>query len=161
MPVVVAAVVATSSCTSAPTPKESAGDHEASCWKSFECAVTTPNGSNPPGQRSRFSHGSGKLWVELWPHGHVRASDDDVRPSGSIAIKFPWTRGVEGKLEITGRRLDAEASSVRAIIPKGYGRTGFQSTAIIFPTQGCWKITGHVGRASLTFVTKVTKPNDG
>jgi len=28
---------------------------------------------------------------------------------------------------------------------------------VIFPTEGCWKVTGTVGRASLSFVTFVLK----
>jgi hypothetical protein len=42
-----------------------------------------------------------------------------------------------------------------ANIPSGYGDSGFQATGIIFPTEGCWEVTGRVGEASLTFVTLV------
>ncbi|PYR95893.1 MAG: hypothetical protein DMG16_29325, partial [Acidobacteria bacterium] len=31
------------------------------------------------------------------------------------------------------------------------------ATALIFPTPGCWQVTGHVGSVSVTFVTKVIK----
>ena len=123
------------------------------------CAVTLPNGDSPPGHRSRSSHGNGRLWVVLWwPQGIIRARENDVQPDGSLAIKFPWTRGVAGRLTITGRRLDADAPPVRAWIPEGYGPRGFQSTAVIFPTVGCWEVTGHVGDASLTVVVKVVAP---
>lgn len=156
---VVAAVVAFASCTNGETtPDRHVAGRTDSTSSSIECAATRPNGDNPPGQRSRTSHGNGNLWVELWPGGRVLASEDDLRPDGSIAIKFPWTRGVSGRLEITGRRLDAEAPSVRAEIPEGYGNTGFQASGIIFPTDGCWEITGRVGDVSLTFVTEVMKP---
>jgi hypothetical protein len=121
--------------------------------------VTLPNGDNPPGQVSRFSHGDGRLWVELYPLGVVRARTGDVRPDGSLAVKFPWTRGVEGRLTITGRRLDAVAPPLRAWVPTGYGRSGFQSSAVIFPTPGCWEVTGRVGPATLTVVTKVIGPS--
>ena len=122
------------------------------------CPVTLPNGHNPPGQglTSKLSHGNGRLWVELYPRGIIRpAYYGRARPNGAIAIKFPWTRGVPGHLEITGRRLDADAPALRSWIPGGYGRTGFQSTGVIFPTTGCWEMTGRVGSASLTVVTKV------
>jgi len=46
---------------------------------------------------------------------------------------------------------------LRARIPDGYGDTGFQATALIFPTEGCWEVTGKVGEASRTFVTRVVK----
>ena len=124
-----------------------------------DCPVTLPNGANPPGQASPFSHGNGRLWVVLWwPRGVVHADEDDVQADGSLAIKFPWTRGVAGRLTISGRRLDAAVPPVRAWIPDGYGRRGFQSTAVIFPTAGCWEVTGRVGGVSLTVVTKVVGP---
>jgi hypothetical protein len=46
---------------------------------------------------------------------------------------------------------------VRADIPDGYGPTGLQATGVIFPTEGCWEVTGHVGDSTLTFVTLVVK----
>jgi hypothetical protein len=72
-------------------------------------------------------------------------------------MKFPWVRGVRGKLTIQGKRLDAPAPPLRAHIPDGYGDTGFQATGIIFPTEGCWEVTGKVGDSSLTFVTRVVR----
>lgn len=129
---------------------------------STACPVTVPNGHNPPSQRSPgqtspFSHGNGRLWVELYPRGIIRpANYGRAEPNGAIAVKFPWTRGVQGHLRITGRRLDADAPALQSWVPNGYGRTGFQSSAVIFPTTGCWEVTGRVGNASLTVVTKVT-----
>jgi hypothetical protein len=41
-------------------------------------------------------------------------------------------------------------------VPGGYGR-GFQATVLTFPTIGCWRVTGRVGRARLTFTLLVTK----
>jgi hypothetical protein len=34
---------------------------------------------------------------------------------------------------------------------------GFQATALIFPTQGCWEVAGQVGESTLIFVTRVVK----
>ena len=142
------------------------------------CAVTIPNGSQPPvknfggkvtyspdynGPRDapdQGSHGNGKLWTVLYPDGTVvfrRGGPGFILSDGSLSMKFPWWRGVRGKLSIEGRRLDSSAPPLRARIPEGYGDTGFQSTAIIFPTEGCWEVTGKVGEASLTFVTKVVR----
>jgi len=56
-----------------------------------------------------------------------------------------------------GKRLDAPAPPLRAIIPEGYGDTGFQATGLIFPTEGCWEVTGEVGDTRVTFVTRVVK----
>jgi len=84
-----------------------------------------------------------------------------ITPDGSLGMKFGWTRGVGGKLRIEGRRLDAPASALRSDIPNGYGEIGFQATSLVFSTPGCWAVTGRVGDASLTFVTKVVKIGDG
>jgi hypothetical protein len=78
-----------------------------------------------------------------------------VRDDGALTMKWPWWRGVPGQLVISGRRLDAEAPPMAAEIPEGYGDTGFQATGLIFPTTGCWEVTGQVGDATLTFVTRV------
>jgi hypothetical protein len=76
-------------------------------------------------------------------------------------MKFPWERSVRGQLTIDGRRLDALAPPLRADIPCCYGDIGFQATALIFATPGCWEVTGHVGDANLTFITNVVKIGDG
>jgi hypothetical protein len=47
---------------------------------------------------------------------------------------------------------------LRADVPDGYGTTGFQVSGLIFPTGGCWEVTGRLGDASLTFVTFVIPP---
>lgn len=74
-------------------------------------------------------------------------------------MKFFWWRGegVRAPLTIEGRRLDAPAPALRAEIPEGYGLTGFQSSALLFPSEGCWEVTGEAGGARLTFVTLVVK----
>jgi hypothetical protein len=72
-------------------------------------------------------------------------------------MKFGWWRRLKGPLTVQGRRLDGQAPAMRSSIPDGYGETGFQSTALIFPTPGCWEVTGRVGAGSLTFVTLVVK----
>jgi hypothetical protein len=104
-----------------------------------------------------LGYGNGELWVALWPHGRVHATEDDVNRKGAIVMKFPWDRAVRGRLEITGQRLDGDAPPLRARLPD-YGLTGFQSSALVFPTEGCWEVTGTVGRSSLTFVTLVFAP---
>jgi hypothetical protein len=60
-------------------------------------------------------------------------------------------------LSIQGHQLDAPALPLRAEVPDGYGERGFQASGVIFPTEGCWEITGQVGTARLTFVNFVIK----
>ena len=45
-----------------------------------------------------------------------------------------------------------------ADVSEGYGSSGFQVTGIIFPTEGCWEISGQAGDEPLTFVTLVISP---
>ncbi len=72
-------------------------------------------------------------------------------------MKFPWWRakGIVGKLQIDGRRLDAVAPKIR-VETNDDQTEGFQPVAIIFPTEGCWQITASVGSESLTVVQYVT-----
>lgn len=79
----------------------------------------------------------------------------------ALGMKVGWERRLPGRLSITGRRLDADSAPLRAHIPDGYGDIGFQSTYVIFPTPGCWEITGNMGRESLTFVAWVIRVGGG
>jgi hypothetical protein len=126
---------------------------------SRKCKVTKPNGKTPPGESPSPSfHGGDGLWISLWRD--TPSKPDDVLEDGSLSMKFPWWRGVDGKLTIEGRRLDGAARPLRSDIPDGYGDTGFQPTALIFPTEGCWEVVGRVGDKSLKFVILVSKVKD-
>jgi hypothetical protein len=131
------------------------------------CNVTAPNGTGPlfGDQASPTVHGNGALSVDLgWPDGIVvfkPGGPGFVLKDGSLSMKWPWQRSVHGQLTIDGRRLDATAPPLRASISEGMGDIGFQATALIFPTPGCWEVTGHVANASLTFVTRVVKIGNG
>jgi hypothetical protein len=132
------------------------------------CEVTKPNGvvadSHKPDPNS---YGNERLSLGpfgLWPNGTVVFKPGGagfITRDGSLGMKFGWQRGVPGRLRIEGRRLDASAPPLRAEVPSGYGDKGFQATALVFATPGCWEVTGRVGDASLTFVTKVVKIGDG
>jgi hypothetical protein len=121
------------------------------------CAVTIPNGSTPPGERPSDSHhGDGSLWTVL-PANGVFDSPVSVRADGSIGgIKFPWWRAVQGPLRLRAMRTDASAVGARTTVHGGYGNTGFQATTILFPTRGCWRISGSVGAHVLAFTVSVT-----
>jgi hypothetical protein len=134
--------------------------------QSFACPVTKPNGKIAPGQTQETMggqwYGNGDMWTLLWPDGTVKlvspGGPGEVLEDGSLSMKFPWWLGprAEGKLTITGKRLDASAPPLRARIPDGYG-PHFQATGLVFPTEGCWEVTGRAGHASLTFVTRAVK----
>jgi hypothetical protein len=126
------------------------------------CVPTQPTGDTPPGENpadSSVVYSDGRLYTVLWPNGEILASPDYVKPDGTIDMKFPWWRapgvGAAGDLQITGHEINTGAA-IAASIPSGYGQR-FQATGILFPTEGCYEITGKSGDALLTFVTKVTK----
>jgi hypothetical protein len=128
------------------------------------CPVTLPRSVGPPGVSPDdffgwgSSHGNGQLWVGgLWPGGVINAGPEFVAPDGSVGMKFGWWRAATGKLQLTGRRLDAPAPPVRANVPEGYGDRGFQASGVDFPTEGCWEVTGALPTTSLRFVTFVIK----
>jgi hypothetical protein len=124
-----------------------------------DCPVTLPNGRTPVDESpSPFQHhGNDSLITALWPNGVVVIEPSMERADGSLAMKWPWWRTTPGQLSITGRRLDANAPRVQSQIPDGYGETGFQASAIFFPAEGCWELTGRVSDASLTFATWVER----
>ena len=105
------------------------------------------------------AYGNGSLWVGgLWLNGVVILTQDDAGPDGRLSMKFGWYRLTSGYLTITGRRLDASAPPASGLtFPGDYGLTGFNASGVIFPTEGCWQVTGRVGRVALTFVTFVIK----
>jgi len=121
---------------------------------SSACPVTIANGSQPLGESSGslLYHGNGVIWTALPPDGKLFIVPDE---DGSLQIKFPWWRAVHGALTIQGRRLDASAPPLQAIIPEGYGDSGFQASGLIFPTEGCWEVTGKVADQELRFVVTV------
>lgn len=126
------------------------------------CNVTMPGSMRQIEQR--FYGGDELAFSGPWPDGTVvfkPGGPGFVLPDGSLSMKFGWRRGTHGALKISGRRLDTASPPLRSDVPAGFGDIGFQPTAIIFPTPGCWEVTGRVGDASLTFVTKVVKVGAG
>lgn len=83
-----------------------------------------------------------------------------VDADGALGIKVAWERKTPGLLQVGGRRLDGKAPPARAYI-YDYGTEGFQPSYLVFPTPGCWEITGNVAGESLTFVVGVEKVGEG
>jgi hypothetical protein len=127
------------------------------------CPVTLPD-KNVSKARRGFNYGNASIRVALWPKGKLVAGPlpdgaiyAEIKPDGSIEAKLGWWRGVAGRLSVKGVRLDRPAPRLRAHVPDGYGKKGFQPTGLTFPTTGCWRVEGSVGRARLSFVVLVTK----
>ena len=158
----ICAAFALAACSSPPaspagTPATSSPSAAASC------TPTLPNADAPPGEKpSRLFYGNGRLWTVLWPRGVVvfePGGPGEVRPDGSLAMKFPFWRGpgVTGDLVIGGSSLDDPRLRMTGEVAAGYGQSGFQASVLVFPEPGCWEVTARVGEASLTFVTAVVR----
>jgi hypothetical protein len=108
-------------------------------------------------------HGDSAQWVRLPTDGALTTYHDPRLPpeQRQIGMKFPWYRVAEGRLTVEGRRLDAPAPPLQARVPDGYGPTGFQPTGLVFPTPGCWEVTGKLGEDELRFVLWVRPPIPG
>jgi len=85
---------------------------------------------------------------------------------GALGMKFGWTRGIRGKINVTGRRIDADAPPLRFETNQTNDAhsTGFLASYLLFSTTGCWEVTAQVGDredSKITFVTRVEKIGDG
>lgn len=131
------------------------------------CKVTVPNESQPPDkdwggrgspawQRAAVaaSYGNGKLWTNLPLNGKLQVVPDD---QGALSEKWIWYRTVHGHLSISGRRLDGSGDFHTGPLEEiVVGRdTGLLVNSLVFPSEGCWQITGTAGDATLTFVLEV------
>ncbi len=165
LPLLLACVVA--ACTTAahgtsnePTPGSTTA---------FDCSFTKPNAGEaalgpipsaavpplvPYTTSPLFQHRNATLGVPLPVDG--RLTVDTSRPDGGA--KFGWFRFQTGTLEVTGRRLDGEAS-FRADVAAGYGISGLQIAGLRFGAPGCWEVSGRLGTEDpLTFVVRVDDP---
>jgi hypothetical protein len=117
------------------------------------CLVTPYSSERPPDKNTAsFTstwYGNEALWAGLAP------PYDGEWYAGPSGLKVLWYRSVAGKLTVEGRRLDASASDLQADIPEGYGSSGYQSSGLIFPTEGCWEVIGRVADKELRFVVNV------
>jgi hypothetical protein len=122
---------------------------------SFVCPVTVVNGGRGG------IYGNDVLEVWLGPQSKFVFEPGGpgwVDSDGALGIKFPWLGKKKGRVEVGGRRLDGEAKPVRAYLGDGEkGAIGY----LVFPTPGCWQVTGYLGDGSLTFVVSVEKIGEG
>ena len=95
---------------------------------------------------------------------------EEPHGNGSISTKYPWwgIRPLPTKtLTIVGRRLDpltplmalrahdGFAATVNEGLDEANPAARFWSSVVTFPTQGCWRLTGRVGRVRLSLVVLV------
>jgi|SRR5882724_808509 len=143
-------LLATSLLVSTPNPVSASAD--------TACPVTKPDGKLQLSSDCPGNYGNNGLWVGLQPEIEFRPGGPGyVLRHGALEFKFAWCKQVLGKLSISGRRLDQPAPPLRSSFYAEPVEKGVVPSYVIFPTVGCWEVTGKVGDVSLTFVTRVTK----
>jgi hypothetical protein len=105
---------------------------------------------NSPEYGNYFVNEDRSMWVSAWwtekKEYYLQVSEE--------GNKVGWFRPEGATLEITGRRIDGEAPPLKAYIPCCYP-TRFQTSSLIFPTEGCWEVTGKAADRVLSFVVRV------
>ncbi|SRR5258705_1004225 len=135
------------------------------------CNVTIPNGV-VAGLSDAHAGSFGNALLSVGPFGLWSNGTVVFKPHGAgfvtgdnaLGMKFGWTRGIRGRLEVTGRRLDETAPPLRLSANNADVGVGLQATHLIFSTPGCWEVTAQVGDrkdSRITFVTRVVKIGEG
>ena len=123
------------------------------------CPVTEPLWAKPPedpavGDPPQFGYSyvneDSSIWASAWWAGEekqfLRVSEE--------GIKMGWFRPAGAALEITGWRIDGQATPLDAHVPCCYP-TRFQATGLYFPTEGCWEVAAKAAESELLFVVWV------
>ena len=119
------------------------------------CPVTSPTRDHPT-DTGVFGAGPGAEWFCSTDNKLCVAKNGSWYAGG---YKVGWRKPVGTKLEISGRRLDAEASPFHASVPDGYSGH-FQASSLIFPTEGCWQVEAQADESTLHFVVLVEPPQE-
>jgi hypothetical protein len=128
------------------------------CSGTKTCPVTEPVWAKPPEDFAvqgspeygyYFVNEDRSIWASAWWAGQ---EENYLLPGEDI--KVGWFRPEGAPLEITGQRLDTQASPLEVHIPCCYP-TRFQATGLYFPTGGCWEVTAKAAGSVLSFIIKV------
>jgi hypothetical protein len=158
--------------TSIPHATEAAQPEVLSSSPPADCPVTTaakqdpfkapkPYSADAPWEGT-FWFGTELFWTVLPSNGTWASLPNNAE--GFTQKIFWWSDlyvlGDELKpaLEVTGRRLDAEApplKTYRATNASASDIGDAMLTGVDFPTLGCWEVTGWYGESELTFVVWV------
>lgn len=140
------------------------------------CPITVPgdNAFTPaseapeelPSVYDSYWYGTPDLWTKIDQSGEVWR-DLPVGPDGSLTQKWLWwsdhlSSKESTEITITADRLDGLATTVEVRGPGGASSSPtspsfgtFMVTGFELPERGCWRVTAHYKRASLSFVVWV------
>jgi hypothetical protein len=155
--IVVLAGLVLTGCTAAGSAAEVQATEEAAA---NACPVTEPVLATPPDDPAVMNDPApGYYYLNedrtIWAAAGWTVEGDEHRwHAGKDGNKVGWFRPEGAQMEVTGRRLDAEAAPLTAEIPCCYP-TQFQAMGLIFPTEGCWEVTAKAGGSEIRFVVEV------
>ena len=105
---------------------------------------------NEPEFEYYFLNEDRSIWASSWWAGE----NEGYSQAREGALKVGWFRPAGAELQITGRRLDAQAPPLEFHIPCCYP-TRFQVTGLYFPTEGCWEVRAKAADSELLFIVWV------
>lgn len=108
---------------------------------------------------TRRRAGNGLLSTVLSADGSLVARRES---DGTLFQKLFWLpHGMTEQLSVQGERLDVPDAPMQVLgvnwgtASTGPAARGSWATAVLFPSEGCWRITGRVADVSLTYVARV------
>lgn len=117
--------------------------------------LTMPSAAETCPTSGEGRYGNGLLSTTLPADGVLAARKE---PDGTLFEKISWVpRGFSGgssELTVRGERLDAPSPPMR-VLGVHWGGQGSWASAIVFPSEGCWRISGRVRDVTLSYVVKV------
>ncbi|MGZ8782705.1 MAG: hypothetical protein ACXWZB_04320 [Gaiellaceae bacterium] len=115
------------------------------------CPVTRP--TRPSGR-----YGTARLWTVLPRDGVLRVARG---PDGRLFDKLAWIpdRDRGSALTVSGGRLDRPGKLRVLSVNWGYSSTGKGSwaSAVVFPSAGCWRLTGRLGLLGATKLSYIVR----
>jgi hypothetical protein len=123
------------------------------------CPATEPAWLKPPEDSAVLNEPQFGYYLvnadrSIWASASWTGQPDFPLRATEDGNKVGWFRPAGATLELTGRRLDADAPPMEVHIPCCYP-TRFQSSGLYFPTEGCWEVTAQAGESELVFVVRV------
>ena len=123
-------------------------------WAAPRACSMTPYAATRPPDSSTVTftttwYGQDRVWAGLDPGSHGEWY------AGDMGNRVVWRWFVPGHLLVAGKRLDATAPPMRASALQLYGGAGYEAATLVFPTSGCWQVTGKVGENVLRFIVSV------
>lgn len=123
------------------------------------CPLTRPAWLTPPDDAAVLNAPQPGHYIvnddqSIWASAGWAGEPDYPLRAGDEGNKIGWFRPAGATLEITGRRIDGDATPLEASVPCCYP-TRFQATGLYFPTAGCWQVTAKAADSELSFFVVV------